>query len=632
MIGSEHAMADGRAGLMQFPFWMWTHSAGVGQEYIDHYYWAIATAGNKLFADFAEESEDRMAGWSIITKTVEDLAGGYHPNLKKLIGPSSRTTDEHLQGQQDGLYHILHVLSPKGTLSDIDTGVLPAISNPDNPKRAVSTLGHDYPPETVALHSLSGPWGDPWISELIDEKPFPWSAIMEKKVVSEGDWVTTWFGENYGLVSIRATPGQRMHVLGHWRRQAKRPDTMREIGMIDVRVGFNESRFANDDAGILTSYGIYHNFQYQNKLIMLARPNLKALKAALGKKDTGEIHSVQCSAALFSHELPGPSWKIFVDGKKIESLPVSVRRDQVVTIHDGVSYLALRALPTDAAGATDLGLSLRVGKPQIPAYHADTRITPTLMIDAFLAKQDAPMTMEDLDKLATAQTGFVVEMGDEKEYGSFAKFQAHIQQAKLTANTNATSTVTYASSGDQLVASWNNGFTVNGASPYPIPEQGIWRDTTLTQMGKGRLEKSGAVIEREMSKNVMLLQTFPKQKIYVAMNLLPNYLDYSFTEPGGVKIIADGACSMGRWAVKDSRQIDIKYQAYGAPYAPEEKDPAPARVLFITGAKGKPQVTLNGQDVSGSLKVWKQGEVDGWLVSLTGTMPNDEELASRLAK
>jgi hypothetical protein len=54
--------------------------------------------------------------------------------------------------------------------------------------------------------------------------------------------------------------------------------------------------------------------------------------------------------------------------------------------------------------------------------------------------------------------------------------------------------------------------------------------------------------------------------------------------------------------------------------------------LFITGAKGKPQVTLNGQDVSGSLKVWKQGEVDGWLVSLTGTMPNDEELASRLAK
>lgn len=38
IIGAQHAMADGRAGLMQFPFWMWTHSAGVGQEYVDHWW------------------------------------------------------------------------------------------------------------------------------------------------------------------------------------------------------------------------------------------------------------------------------------------------------------------------------------------------------------------------------------------------------------------------------------------------------------------------------------------------------------------------------------------------------------------------------------------------------------------
>ena len=72
-------MADGRAGLMQFPFWMWTHSAGVGQEYGDHYYWAIATAANKKFPDFCQQPEDRMAGWSIISKTVNDLAGPITP-------------------------------------------------------------------------------------------------------------------------------------------------------------------------------------------------------------------------------------------------------------------------------------------------------------------------------------------------------------------------------------------------------------------------------------------------------------------------------------------------------------------------------------------------------------------------
>ena len=86
IIGAQHAMADGRAGLMQFPFWMWTHSAGVGQEYVDHYYWAIATAANKNFPDFCQQPEDRMAGWSIISKTVNDLAGAYHPQPQEADG------------------------------------------------------------------------------------------------------------------------------------------------------------------------------------------------------------------------------------------------------------------------------------------------------------------------------------------------------------------------------------------------------------------------------------------------------------------------------------------------------------------------------------------------------------------
>ena len=129
----------------------------------------------------------------------------------------------------------------------------------------------------------------------------------------------------------------------------------------------------------------------------------------------------------------------------------------------------------------------------------------------------------------------------------------------------------------------------------------------------------------------MFLQTFPKQKIYVAMNLLPNYLSYSFREPGGVRIVADGACSMGRWAVKDSREIDIRYHAFGDGYLPEEKDTVSATCLFISGVKGKPQVTYNQADVTGSLKAWKQGDVDGWLMSLNGTFPPDEQITTRLA-
>jgi hypothetical protein len=113
----------------------------------------------------------------------------------------------------------------------------------------------------------------------------------------------------------------------------------------------------------------------------------------------------------------------------------------------------------------------------------------------------------------------------------------------------------------------------------------------------------------------MLLQTFPKQKIYVATNMLPNYLVYSFREPGGVKIVADGACSMGRWAVKDSREIDIRYTPFGGNYrAGAEKELPLATLLFVSGTKDKPKVMLNGKDVTAGLKAWKQDPLALWVL------------------
>lgn len=638
IIGSERAMADGRAGLMQFPFWMWTHSAGVGQEYIDHYYWAIATAGNKVFPDFCAQPEDRMAGWSIIEKTVNDLAGAYHPNLKKLLGPASRTYYEHVLGQQDGLYHILHVISPRGALSDLDTGTLPALTAAGDatgrPARAISAWGHDYPAATVALQSMSGPWAAPWIMELVDEKPLPWSLVVEK----EGDPVVTYFGEHYGLSSIRSKP-QRIHVLGHWRRKPELPQTMRDVGTLDMRIGFNQTQIGDDGAGVITAQGRYRCYQQGNRLVMLAKPQPKAIQERAGAFQFGqrklpaqEITSVQCTAALFSYEEPQPTWEIFVDDAKVTALPATAKTGQVITIRDGVSYIALRPLPT-----TDLGrnadITLEAGQPQTQAYHEQTNIQPALLVHADFYRRDelrgdAPL---DVAKLADATSGFVVEMGDEKDFGSFAKFQAHVRAAKLAAGDKGG--VTYTSGSDTFMASWDS-FTVNGKDPQAtLAERKLWQDTSLTQMGRGRLEKNSAVVERgPMHPNLNLfLQTFPKQKVFVAANLLPNYLCYSLQEPGGVRIEADGRLSMGRWAVKDSREIDVVYHAFGGKYMPKDGELAAARVLFVSGAKSQPTITLNGKDVSSTIKPWKNGDTAGWLVPLGDSLPAEVDIAAGLA-
>ena len=653
IIGSEQAMADGRAGMLQFPFWLWTYNAGVGQEYIDHYYWAIATAGNKLFADFCERPADRLTGWSILTKTVEDLAGAYHPNLRKLIGPSTRTYTEHVLGQQDGLYHILHVLSPRGVLSDMATGKLPALSA--NEQKPISAWGHDYPATTVALQSLSGPWADAWMSELVDEKPLPWWSLAEKKVVSEGDWVSTYMGVNYGLSSICRT-SQRMQVLGQWRRETAPPTSMRGIGTLDLRLGYNQTQIGNDGSGIISEQGKYLAYQDRSRLILLARPNTGFFNGLLTPKQDKagkplpikEIRSVQMTAALFNYELPAPTWKLFVDDQAVTTLPATAKAGQLITIQDGISYLAIRPLPASDLGR-DLEISLEPGVPQTQAYHESTRIQPALLINAYLYHQERPLSLDDLPKLNAATAGFIVEMGDAAEYGDFAKFQAQVRAAQVQFQAEAAAcTASYTHGTHKLVATWPTppppavgdepppaapvatppSFTVNGQDPFPRPEQGLWRDTPLTQMGLGELSKLGATISRPKPGQVLLLQTFPKQRIFVATNPLPRYQAYRFQEPGGVRIIADGLLSMGRWAVRDSKTLDLRYAAFDDQDAPAPA--ARATLLFISGTATKPSVVLNQSEATAQLKAWTFNGQAGWLLPLAGALPPDDQINARL--
>jgi hypothetical protein len=661
IIGSERAMADGQDGLMKFPFWLWTWNAGVGQEYIDHYYWSIATAGNKLFADYPQRPQDRMAGWSIIEKTTNDLAIAYHPGLRKLIGPASRTYYEHVLGQQDGIYHILHVLSRRGALCDV-TGGLPAISQDE--QKPISAWGHDYPPDKVAQNSLSGPWADLWLTEWVDDKPLPWYSLAEKKVVAEGDLVTTWFGQNYGLASIRAT-GQRIQVQGKWRRQAQVPESMRELGSLDILVGFNQTTIGCDGEGVISRQGDYRIAQHRNKLVLLARPNPAVIARQAGevqfgqkKRPAQEITSVQCTVALFNFQQPQPTWTIRVDGAPVTTLPATAKTGQLITIQDGVSYLAIRPLPTTDLGR-DAEVTLEPGQPHTQAYHEQTRIQAALQIHANFYRRATPIPAEELEKLKGAHAGFVVEMGDEAEYGSFAKFEEAMRQATVTAGPREGAyAATYTSGGDTLVTEWaapppppppavegqppppppaEPAFTVtvNGTDPYAtLKTSRLWQDTTLSQMGLGqRLEKAGAVITRGEVKgqSPMLLQVFPAQQTYVCTNPVPGYSGYRFQAPGGITILADGLCSMGQWAIMGGRDLQLRYAPFELKPEHMPEPAARATALFVTGLPGKPQVTLNGQDLGGAIKAWQHNGASGWLIPLAGSLLPDAELATRFA-
>lgn len=622
MIGSEFAIEDGRYGLMKFPFRMWTHGAGVGQEYIDHYYWAIANAGNKLFADFSEHDEDRMAGWSIMQKTINDLAMGYHPHLKKLVGPAARTGMVHVLGRQDGLYHMLHTLSSTGALNDMRQGELPALANPENTRHhRISAWGHDFPPFDVAIQTLQGPWADTWMNRLVDNKPIPWHAVAEKRNVGQADWVTTYFGQNYGLSSIRGLP-QRLHLLGHWRRQARLPQSMRDIGTLDIRMGFNDTLFANDGDGLISAKGLYRSYQDKNTLILLARPGLETM---LGRSD---IKSIQLTAALFNYEQPSPSWAIYIDQQRVNKLPATARYGQTVTIRDGVTYLAFRPVAGANAGR-DVEIRLEEGKQQVPLHYESIAIKPALLINAYVYNRKEPIGRQALIGLNNETMGMIVEMGDEAEYGSFDQFRRQMLAAKVEVGEDFR--LSYQRDDKQYTAHWIE-FLIDGVNPYrALADSNLWQDTSVSQMGRGRLEKHGAVVERPTTPHNLFLHAFPEEKEYVVMNLLPDYIQFSFSEPGGAKMIADGPLSMGSWSIRNSRDITIRYHPYKGVYLPKWEERQPASLLFVSGTADQPRVRLNDVVITERIRPMTHKGESGWLIPLGDELPSDAEIEALLA-
>ena len=144
----------------------------------------------------------------------------------------------------------------------------------------------------------------------------------------------------------------------------------------------------------------------------------------------GDVTSLQTTVGLFNFEA-SPTWSLYVDGQLVESLPAKAKFGSKITIHDGVSYVALIPIP-----ATDLGRGGAeveiTDSGKMTDLQGGGKAREAIRIDAYVYKSDKPIDKARAD-LDDAYSGYVVELGDEKEYGSFEKFQEHIAATKLAA-------------------------------------------------------------------------------------------------------------------------------------------------------------------------------------------------------
>ncbi len=604
IIGSKRALADGRHGVEHWPLRTWSWLDGSTQESIDHYYFAITLSAQKMIADFGPTHFDRMMGRTILAKSVDELAGAYHPNLRRFLAGSARTATEHLLATREGVYHIVHTLSKRGVLH----GLPPAADGADEADElpgGMPVVGREVPPLRVAGQSLRGPWGPAWMWRVVDDKPLPfqmttaftqWGGHRKHPIQRR-----TFLGRDYGLFSCDAGWGF-VHLLGHWRRKAQPVTHMRQRGTMLLRYGVNETQLVNMAPGWIRHFGSEATVHHRNKMVVVTSP----YPGTAGRKD---LKSLQATVALFNYERPKPSWRITAGGKAVEKLPHRARAGEPIVIHDGVACIGLIPLP-----ATDLGRDAEVIlRPGVTQTFHKIDFTPALLVDNYNLRATPLTGKPAFDKAFAARAdraagGFVVEFGDESEYGSAEAFAEHMAAAKLDVRDEPDANlyhVDYRSGEDRFEVGIRTTYRegrptdglfayrrVNGASPC-LPK-GVWRRTPLAvQASTGRLEVGGAKLTVEAG-HMAYLRALPEAGIYAACNPFPEPTDWRLELPGGVTLAGEGKLAMARVAFHaEANRLAIDYALRPG----QEAEKGIARALIVGGLEAAPQVVLNGRAI-----------------------------------
>lgn len=594
MIDSIHATGDGRHGLETLPLRFWGFLDGSTQEMLDPYYLSITLSALKMFADFAPTPPDRLMGRILVDRTIELLVSVYHPALRRFVSAATRARLSGVLAEQDGIYGALHTVSRAGVVNHLDK-----MSN--GTVHGMPAWGYDFPPGRVAMQSLRTPWAPDWVSGPIDGRAFPCeetSTETTRGIYRPPLWRRTYLGRWHGLAS-QDLRGGTIDVVGLWVRTPQTATDPAARGMLTVRYAANTPDLVSTREGTVAQAGLTLTFQSRNRAIVFAKPHCNRERFLGAVKDG--VSSLATVIGLWNFPAGRtPDIEIGDGGRHI-------------FVRDGVTYLAILPLP-----ATDLGRddAFRIA-PGVAAKAEpnDAELAPALTISLFNMSRARPVAIRDLDlRTITTRTygGFVLEMGDEAQHGSFGAFRRHIATTELRTEWNEGKRlleIAYKTGGDLMEAGFSTEFAqsadaayvVDGgaqtrAIPYrrlngqwPYLAEGIDRDSFWAQQGTtGRLEKNGCVLITDPGRKAYLIAD-PDSGAVVAYNPLPDPQSLALSARDGMSLRADGRVGLMRLEYRPwVREIEIDH-------APKPDQAGLARTITISGLAEPPKVTLNGQ-------------------------------------
>lgn len=612
LIQSDAAMADGRHGLDNLLLRYWSFKDGTSQEMLDHYYLSITLSAQKLLADTGPTLFDRLAGRIMVERTMEMLATIYHPQLRRMVGPSGRSRMAGMLVEQDGIYGALHALSNRGVLNYVG-------SSANHKVGGLPAFGYDFPPGRVGLQSLMGPWAPDWFADIIDDKPFPFEEVSAETVRGHFDpplLRTSFLGATYGLAS-QDIKGGSVDVIAQWNGHGAPEATT--LATMTAGYCVNRCNLVSTSGGIKPTTGSTYTFQDKNKVIIVLKAprNEKSLEAL---KLPGGVTSL--ASALAFWRLSSPSdWEIFVGDRRLSlaELPLRMPSGAPLIIRDGRTYAYVSPLPSPQPFGGEPEIVLQVGGAGGAEELTRTIVEPVLTLLSYNYRSPEPKQPVELEWQAKAPLlhgGFIVELGDETDSATFSAFRARTRRlgVQVEEGKEAPSLqVTYRSGTDELSAAFGLGIanqdvhfpikpgdqtavilqrSANGV-PRALPS-GLVRDTNWSQQGAGgHLSKNGVTLLGDAGRMLYLI-ALPDGRRTLAYNPLPDPTTFKLSLPGGREIKADGKVGLLRVMVNVTTEtIEIDHAVRDG-----NKAAGLARRFQLVGFPQTASVVVNGSAAS----------------------------------
>ena len=635
MLGLSDVTLQARYGLSLLNREM-IFSEGAHQEHGDTFYQGITLTHLQALSRYSEDPLTRLKAGLAVEKVLFELNATYHPRLRRQVSSCSRLYEVgHILLRQDVPREVLHTLSRRGVLIETDRAEVHGISTVDtgtNPAIRVALLA---------------PWGREWEANAVDDKPLPFRSCATdyvRALLQEPMYKVTYLARNHALASAN-TGGGYVPVIAAWSRHDRPVQKLEDLGLMII-LGRNSDDAPVVSGGTPSNDACIGVMQHDSKMVYVMKPLERSYIADAVKKGLNVVKSVVAVYAYGSED----ERQLWINERRVDGFPVSAEHRDVITLQEGVSYVGLMPLP-----ATDLGREQEV----LVRYEY-----PLLTLNSLIRQSDEslPENEETYGALSDATAGWIVELGDKEQYGSFEAFRQHMLAAKLQTRWVAeehTLHVSYSSGDDTLEMGYLTTFErpqwwtpvppsktmayqrVNGQWPYP--DVGVDLDCPLGQLGRAaRLEKAGATLETAEGQ-MALLKVEPLSGTYEGVNPFIDPTPFELRTPEGVTVRSEGPLGCGRITVcpkqntiwvdyclpppEGDRAAELLQQDVrgGATVGESNVNPRQkrffrpevdvrnarrdsARALLVTGLAVPPKVLLNGELLAGPFPTFSAGD------------------------